>query len=127
MQTEKELLYGILGEEGCEVGQAVSKCNRFGVHHINPVTKISNFEQVQQECIDFIATMERAGILDNLSFNEQRRRIDVKKQKIEKYLKISEECGRVILNSTLSAKLFKADNLDELVNDPRQGTILDFN
>lgn len=48
----------ILQEECAEVIQAISKCQRFGMHNYKPGTDKTNLQQLQEELGDVMAMIE---------------------------------------------------------------------
>lgn len=95
--TRQEMLLVQLMEEAAEVVQGVSKCLRFGTAHEWPAHERSAEYRLSQELIDLLALVEMCqaeGILspwpDELSSFKV-----AKKLKVEKYLLLSAELGKL--------------------------------
>lgn len=90
-----EHLLTIAAEECAEIQQAVTKTLRFGLEEGRDLSAVeygSNVERLRYELNDLIAVvemLEREGL--DLSPDHQSRK--QKKEKVEKYLLYSEECG----------------------------------
>lgn len=106
--TREELLLTILAEECCEVGQRVSKALRFGLDEVQPKDKYkdkpypTNAHRIVDELLDLSVVwlmLIEEKILPNqddvYSVPDRMEVVRLKKEKIEKYLKYSEECGRL--------------------------------
>lgn len=92
-----EHLMTILGEEGAEVAQRASKCNRFGVEDVEPGQDLANAIRLEGEVIDLIALVQmiqkdRPGMFKNVHPMESER-TQAKIDKVEKYLLLSAELG----------------------------------
>ena len=88
----REHLLSILGEEGAEVIQAISKANRFGIHTIesNNKDEPNNSEKIVQECYDFIAVLEmliEIEALPKLNESDIETWKQNKKERVIKYFK----------------------------------------
>ena len=53
-----EYLLNQLSEEMCEVGQVVSKINRFGIESVKPGEELTNRQKLVEELNDVYATIE---------------------------------------------------------------------
>lgn len=95
----KEQLYlTLLAEECTEVGKLASKSIRFGLDSIDPETGISNTEALHQELIDILSIVDFLNYEYGFSFdytNIDQKLILKKKEKVERYLHISQRLGRV--------------------------------
>lgn len=93
--NRQEHLLTILGEEGVEVAQRCTKALRFGLSEIQPGQELTNAQRIRGEYIDLLAVMRMLvedGAIepvtdDDLPVMEQKR------QKVEKFLVYSRECG----------------------------------
>lgn len=93
----REMLFNLVMEECSEIAQAASKCNRFTPSHIRPGqdtnTPKTNLEELQTELTDLVTVLYVLG----RKFPELK--LDLTKvslsklDKIEEYLKISQELG----------------------------------
>lgn len=97
--NRQEYLLTCLGEEGCEVGQRVTKALRFGVDEVQPGQPDTNGERIRFEVYDtiaryLIAAAEIDGLpplhLDQDIIAQVTR---TKRAKIEKFMAISREQG----------------------------------
>lgn len=90
-----EHLLSILAEECAEVAQRASKALRFGLTEVQPGQPFSNATRIEIEFYDLVAVYQM--LLDNKSFAVTGLNGDEcirsKKEKVEKFLKYSEECG----------------------------------
>mgnify|MGYP003417998927 FL=1 len=92
--TRVQHLIAILGEEGVEVSQRTTKALRFGLNEIQPEQEFDNSERIMIEMSDMIAVYETLvdeGILPPV----ERELVDKKKEKVEKFLRYSDEQGMV--------------------------------
>jgi len=91
--TRLEHLLSTIVEECNETGQRATKAMRFGIHEIQPDQSLTNSERLVYEFNDILAVMEM--LLDEGHINTiiDRTAIELKKQKVEKYLKYAKECG----------------------------------
>jgi hypothetical protein len=77
-----ELLFSMLAEEACEVGQAAGKCIRFTPHHTYASYHESNLDRLKDEVIDLIAVYylamleigEQPSIDDDVVLDRARRK-----------------------------------------------------
>ncbi len=93
--TRTENLLTILGEECAETAQRASKAIRFTLEEIQPNQDFTNAERIVYEFNDIYAVMEllqEEGIIGTFI---DRTAIELKKQKITKYLKYSQSLGAV--------------------------------
>lgn len=94
--TRVELLLTILGEECVETAQRCSKAIRFTPEEVEPnqtATQLSNAQRIVYEFNDIVAVMEilqSEGILPKVM---DRTAIELKKLKVEKWLRYSEQQG----------------------------------
>lgn len=89
----KEHLLTILGEECSELHQNVCKALRFGVHEQRDLPT-SNAERMHKEFNDLIAMVDMVNdVMGSKIMYIDPVLIARKKEKVEKYLKYSEECG----------------------------------
>jgi hypothetical protein len=96
--TRNEALLTQLAEEASEVAQAASKCNRFGVEHTWHTHVGTAERRLFQEYVEVVAVMEMcidAGLVTPYSTEEYFAAIKAKREKVEKYLKVSMELGCV--------------------------------
>ena len=99
MKRDDHLLV-ILAEEASEIIKDSTKALRFGIDDCHPVTKETNRDRLVCELNDFIAMIEMLqteGMLPLDVFD--RVKIQAKKEKVERYLRYSQELGR--LNETV--------------------------
>lgn len=96
--TREELLLSILSEECCEVGQVVSKILRFGLEDCNPKTKMSNRDHLEKETTDvltIISMLRDEETLSQESCPTLELEMILKRNRVERYLKLSKELGRL--------------------------------
>lgn len=91
--NRQEHLLTILGEECAELIQEASKAKRFGINEQRDLPT-SNLERMQKEFNDVLAMIEMINdscgkVVLATDFNL----IKLKKEKVEKYLLYSKECG----------------------------------
>lgn len=101
--TRTEHLLTILAEECAEVAQRASKALRFGLAEVQPGQDKTNAYRIMEEMNDLIATYQMiAGPVFSPTSQLFRYPTGVdgfqgdilrKQQRIEKYLKLSQECG----------------------------------
>ena len=93
--NRKEHLLTIVGEECTEVHQRCSKALRFGLNEVQPNQELANHERILQEFNDLIGAMD---LLFECEFEEliSKEEVQAKKEKIEKYLDYSKECGTFV-------------------------------
>lgn len=90
--TRAQHLIAILGEEGVEVSQRTTKALRFGLNEIQPEQEFNNSERIMIEMSDMIAVYEML-VDEGLLPIVERELIDKKKEKVEKFLRYSDEQG----------------------------------
>ena len=92
--NRQEHLLTIVGEECSEVHQVCSKALRFGLEHKKPDQSHTNHIRLLQEFNDLLGAMELLFQcpIENLI---SRTDMEAKKERIEKFLEISKECGRL--------------------------------
>jgi hypothetical protein len=93
----QEMLLVQLMEEAAEVVQGISKCLRFGTNHEWPAGERTAEYRLIQELIDLMALVEMCqeeGMVGPWP-TELRSFIECKKQKVEKYMAMSIELGKV--------------------------------
>lgn len=93
--NKRQYLLTCLAEECAEVIQCASKINRFGLDDKQPNQEIDNKTRLTDESNDLVAIFdllfeeEIIGAFDDV-------KIQAKKDKVEKYMKYSEEQGCLI-------------------------------
>ncbi len=93
--TAQENLLVILAEECAETAQRADKALRFSMEEIQPEQTLSNAERIVYEFNDIYSVMElllEAGMINRIIDREA---IDLKKEKIKKYLEYSKSLGTV--------------------------------
>lgn len=91
--TKTEHLLSMLAEECAEVAHRVSKALRFGLQDVQPGQSFTNAQRINMEINDLAAIMElllEEGV--NVGHVSERF-ISAKKEKVEKYLEYSRQCG----------------------------------
>lgn len=93
--TRDEHLYVIAGEEGVEITQRCTKALRFGDREVQPGQELDNRTRILQEFADLVGVLEMLGfeVSDLGALSALRPWIDAKKQKVERFLQYSVECG----------------------------------
>lgn len=92
--TRDEHLYTIAGEEGVEVAQRCSKAVRFGSEEVQPGQELNNRQRILQEVADLLGVLELLGFSPIVGPADALRPwVDAKKQKVERFLEYSEQCG----------------------------------
>lgn len=92
--NRREYLINCLAEECSEAAVAAAKCNRFTTEEVMPGQPLTNAERLISELKDVISVAQiliNEGIIP--AFNVEPEDIARKLAKIEKYMKISVECG----------------------------------
>lgn len=95
--TRKEMLLVQLMEEAAEVVQGVSKCLRFGTNHEWPALEKTAEYRLMTELIDLSTLVKMCrdeGVIEKLPV-DYKERMDAKKLKVEKYLLLSAELGKL--------------------------------
>jgi len=95
--TRQELLMVQLMEEAGEIVQGASKCLRFGTAHEWPAHEKTAEYRLTQELIDLLAIVEMCqteGIISPWP-QDISERMELKRLKVEKYLLLSTELGKV--------------------------------
>lgn len=90
--TREEHLLTILGEECAEVHQRCSKALRFGMREVGTGQDKKNSDRIVQEFNDLLAMMEMVFDV-SIEFLIDIDQMNMKKAKVEKFLKYSKECG----------------------------------
>lgn len=97
--TREDLLLLQIMEECNEISQAVSKRLRFGKDHTHPTVKGTTTDRIVQETIDLAAVLlmcEREGILPEFDrIPDYDSRMNAKIERVEKYLLLSQQEGRL--------------------------------
>lgn len=95
--TRQEALLVQIMEEASEVSKCASKCLRFGEHHAQFGYERTAAARLIEELIDLwaVVQMGQTEQIVNPWPDNLQERMDTKKAKVEKYLKISQELGRV--------------------------------
>lgn len=88
--TKKQMLLAQLSEECAEVSQRAIKAVRFGLNEVQDGQNKNNMERLEDEFADLV------GVYDHL-FGEPNaafwKKVEAKKEKIEKYLDVSRKRG----------------------------------
>ena len=93
--TTVPYLLGTLGEESGEVQQAIGKILRFGLYDQHR-EKESNFLELRKEVHDLVAVYEMlCDEIDECSKLDPDA-LKVKKEKVRKYMRYSQEIGQLI-------------------------------
>lgn len=90
-----ELLLTKLAEEAAEVQQRVSKALHFGLDEVEPGQFETNEARLIGELHDFMAVAQMLNDEGVLPFITSLRRLQAKKEKVERYLEYSAKCGRL--------------------------------
>jgi hypothetical protein len=96
--TRHEALLLQVGEEAAEVTQAASKCLRFGVTHTWHTHEGQARERLYKEFLECMALVEMCqdeGLIPGCNDIQDRKTIEDKKERVEKYLLISQQLGTV--------------------------------
>jgi hypothetical protein len=96
--TRLEALLLQVSEEATEVAQAASKCMRFGTEHTWHTQVGTAQSRLYQEFLELMALIEMcqdAGLIQACVDEIDRKAIDAKKERVEKYLLLSRELGCV--------------------------------
>ena len=94
--TEDEHWLSCLAEECDEVGQRVSKANRFTLAETQPGQPLNNAERIQEELYDLISVamlLYRRGLIPHPMPSE--RVIEAKRLKIEKFIAYARTMGAI--------------------------------
>lgn len=95
--TRTEHLLFIMAEECAEVAQRASKAARFGIFEVEPGQDETNLRRLGGEIADLYAAIQILMDEHNkgctLSFGELSERMMAKREKVEKFLAYSQECG----------------------------------
>lgn len=94
MNREQYLLTK-LAEECNEIAQDALKTQQFGFHSYNPDTGINNTQYLTNELNDLFAILEMLEESGYFMFMPCPNAISEKKEKVEKYLKLSQNLGKV--------------------------------
>lgn len=95
--TRKEMLLVQLMEEAAEIVQGVSKCLRFGTNHQWPALEKTAEYRLMSELIDLSTLVEMCreeGVIGPTPADFEER-MDAKRAKVNKYMQISVELGKV--------------------------------
>lgn len=90
--TRHEHLLIILAEECNEVAHRISKALRFGLDDIQPGQQMDNGERISLELDDVFAVLQMLCD-DGFVYHSRYSRIQAKKDRVEKYLEFSRNCG----------------------------------
>ena len=93
MLTREQLLYLKLTEECNEVAHLCSKIIQFGIQDFHPDTGVQNAEALHGELNDLHATIEMLNADVGLCYRPDRKAIQDKKCKINKWADISSAMG----------------------------------
>lgn len=91
--TRLEHLLTILVEECGETGQRATKALRFGIKEVQKGQDLDNSQRLTYEFNDIVAMMEMLQEEGHLDVVIDREAIGKKKEKVEKYLLLSQEQG----------------------------------
>lgn len=93
--TKKEYLLSCLVEECAEVQQATVKALRFGLESGNPNSEnfSTNADDIVRELTDLLAIIEMLEDEEIIEKSISVENIDIKKEKVKKYMEISKRCG----------------------------------
>jgi hypothetical protein len=98
--NEREYFLTCLGEEGCEIGQQVSKTLRFGINETWKPELGSNHDRLIGEFIDLIAVAKKLKTLGVIDFpfveSLDDPRIDAKLTKLDKYFGYAKDIGTIV-------------------------------
>jgi hypothetical protein len=95
--TKQEHLFVKLMEECAEVQHRTSKLLQFGAEECEPGQHVSNRRRLLLEVMDLltiIGMLQQAGFLPNYT-EELCEHLDAKERRVKKYLRYSQELGRV--------------------------------
>jgi hypothetical protein len=102
MQTKVDYLLIKLAEEASEVAQRALKAVEFGLEEVQPDQELSNTERIGGEVIDMITILlmlseegveiQEAAARDEAVLNTM---IEAKKAKVEKYMQLSRDLGKL--------------------------------
>lgn len=92
--TRHDLLLTKVVEECCEIGQRATKALRFGIGEVQAGQPLDNLQRLIDEYGDLIAAMELIGVGAGFP-TISRDTIEAKKDRIEKYLGLSAQRGRL--------------------------------
>ena len=92
--TRTQYLLCKLAEEASEVSKAALKAQQFGLNEVYPKTGLTNAERLTEEINDLIASLVMLAD-DAYKYVEDYRAIEKKIDKVEHYLKYSQELGEV--------------------------------
>jgi hypothetical protein len=103
MMTKRQLLLLKLAEGCAEVAQRAAKQMQFGKYEIQPGQDLTNATRLTSEIVDLFAVIDLLANADELDDTllpslidfAGHFEIDAKKDKIEKYLRLSQELGQV--------------------------------
>jgi hypothetical protein len=98
MMTRTQLLYLKLAEECAEVTQRVSKIIQFGPNDKEPGCTLDNLTRLHDEVSDLIAViaiLREERLLPEHGDAQEAAHIELKRQKINRYLTYSQELGQV--------------------------------
>lgn len=90
--TRTEHLLAIISEECGEVSQRAIKAMRFGLTEVQPHQPDTNAKRIMREFADLVGVIEMLqaeGALPDV----ERVDVDQKKNRVEKYLRLSAKCG----------------------------------
>lgn len=90
----EEYLVACLSEEAGEVTQICGKIHRFGIN--DPIMGIDNFVLLSNEVHDLIGAYELVCAELGMSSEQDRSKIEAKKQKVLRYAEHSRKLGRLI-------------------------------
>ena len=91
--NRKEHLLTILSEECIEIAKEISKALRFGLEDHHPTQVGTNSKKINDEYNDLLGVMQMLINEGHLKIEVDPLKIQAKMEKVEKYLKYSEEHG----------------------------------
>ena len=103
MMNLEQYLLCKLSEESSEIGQIAMKTQQFGVHEVCPDQPYTNAERIHQEIDDLIAVVDLLNEI-GLDYNRSEDRIENKKVKMLKYLRIASDLDQVDTQAPLEYK-----------------------
>ncbi len=97
--NETQYLLDVLSEECNEIAVRASKAIRFGLDEIQPGQSLTNAQRLALELDDLYGTIELLNERHPGTYIPNRDNIIAKKAKIAKFMKYSEQCGTVVLDT----------------------------
>lgn len=94
--NRKEHLLTVAGEEALEVAHRISKAKRFGLAEVQPGQSLDNAQRILEEWHDLQASVELLmdeGLLPKPDPTVSAQAKQAKREKIERFLAYSRQCG----------------------------------